>query len=88
MYSAILHFCTHAGFDYTVDSSLSFNVPIMTSGGRYCIDLITVDDNIHEGTEQFQLTFTSITPAGSATVGNPGILCVNIRDDDGTVCYS
>ena len=70
------------GDDYTVDSTLSFNVPVMASGGRYCIDLSTVDDSIAEGTEQFHLSFDFITPAGSATEGNPAVLCVDIDDDD------
>ena len=70
-----------SGVDYTVDSSLSFNVPVMASGGRYCIDLSTVDDNIAEGNEQFQLAFDS---TGSANEGNPAVLCVDIADyDDG-----
>ena len=67
------------GVDYTVDSTLSFNVPVMASGGRYCIDLSTVDDSIAEGTEQFQLTFDS---TGSANEGNPHTLCVDIEDND------
>ena len=70
-----------SGVDYTVESSLSFPIPIMASGGRYCVDLSTVDDVMAEGAEQFQLTFDSITPAGSATEGNPAVLCVLIEDD-------
>ena len=68
-----------------MDSSLSFNIPVATSGGRYCIDLSTVDDSIDEGTEQFQLSFSSV---GSATVGNPDTLCIDISDNDGnrTIC--
>ena len=74
-----------SGVDYTVESTLSFNVPVMASGGRYCIDLSTVDDNIAEGTEQFQLTFDSITPAGSATEGDPAVLCVDVGDNRGKI---
>ena len=68
-----------------MESTLSFNVPVMASGGRYCVDLNTVDDSIAEGTEQFQLTFDSITPAGSATEGNPAVLCVDIYDNNGKI---
>ena len=71
-----------SGVDYRVESILSFTVPVMASGGRYCVDLSTVDDVIAEGNEQFQLTFDSITPARSATEGNPAVLCVDIDDDD------
>ena len=61
---------------------------MMASGGRYCVDLSTVDDVIAEGTEQFQLSFDSITPAGSATEGNPAVLCVDIDDDDDGMKHS
>ena len=65
-----------------MDSSLSFNIPVMASGGRYCVDLSTVDDNIAEGTEQFQLSFASVNPDGSAVIGDPEAVCVNIIDND------
>ena len=55
----------------------------MASGGRYCVDVSTVEDNIAEGTEQFELSFSSITPAGSATIGVPETVCVDITDTDG-----
>ena len=68
-----------------MESTLSFNVPVMASGGRYCIDLNTVDDSITERTERFRLFFDSITPAGSATEGDPAVLCVDIDDNDSKI---
>ena len=54
----------------------------MASGGRYCVDVSTVEDNIAEGTEQFQLSFASVNPTGSAVIGDPEVVCVNIIDND------
>ena len=55
----------------------------MASGGRYCVDVSTVEDNIAEGTEQFQLSFASVNPAGFAVFGDPEVVCVDISDTDG-----
>ena len=71
----------YVGDDYTAESPLTFTVPVMQSGDRFCIDLSTVDDVIGEDTEQFELFFKNL-PSVSATVGDPGTLCVNIGDND------
>ena len=68
--------------DYTVESPLTFTVPVSQSGGRFCIDLSTIDDTKLEGTEQFELYFANL-PSDFATVAAPRFVCVNIGDDDG-----
>ena len=68
--------------DYSVDSTLDFTVA-GGAGEEFCVDLSTMDDTLAEPTEQFELYFEPINPAGSATVGNPATVCVNIEDNDG-----
>ena len=80
-----LHF-TGAGQDYTIGSLLSFNFDLMTSGERFCVDVSTFDDTLAEGTEQFELSFTSISPSDFATEGDPAVVCIDIQDNDST-CY-
>ena len=55
----------------------------MASGEHFCVDVSTVDDLIAEGREQFELYFEPITPSGSANVGDPDTVCINIEDNDG-----
>ena len=57
----------------------------MAFGERFCVDVSTVDDSIAESREQFELYFEPITPSGSATVGNPGTVCVNIENNESMI---
>ena len=81
------HSFAGAGDDYTVDSPLMFNIASMTSGERLCVDVSTFDDTLAEGTEQFELSFSSIDPSSFANIGDPASVCVNISDNEGkSVC--
>ena len=44
-----------------------------------------VDDLLAEDREQFELYFQPITPSGSATVGDPDTVCVNLEDNDSMI---
>ena len=59
----------------------------MESGERFCVDVNTIDDTLAEGREQFELFFDVIDPTGSATRGEPQVVCVNIEDNDGEHVY-
>ena len=59
----------------------------MESGERFCVDVNTMDDTLAEGREQFELFFDAIDPTGSATRGEPQVVCVNIEDNDGEHVY-
>ena len=63
-------------------NSLTFTVPASSSGGRFCVNVSTIDDMKVEGTEQFELFFENV-PSATTTLGNPGSVCVNIADNDG-----
>ena len=65
-----------------VVSPLNFTIPVMESGGRFCLVLRIIDDLLVEELEQFELYFQNL-PSDFATVGDPATLCVNIGDDDG-----
>ena len=68
--------------DYSLPAqSLSVSFSSM-DGEQFCIDISTIQDEIGEGTEQFELFFTNL-PSASARDGDPNVLCVNIEDDDG-----
>ena len=70
------------GTDYTIDSSLTVPIAASNSGGRYCLDVSTIQDNIAEGTEQFELYFENL-PSEFATAGMRDTVCVSIVDDEG-----
>ena len=55
------------------------------SGERFCVDVSAVDDSIAEGTEQFELYFESFTPSGSANVGDPDTIFVNIENNESMI---
>ena len=61
---------------------MTFNFASMATGERHCIDFSISDDMLAEGTEQFELSFSSVTPSGHATEGDPSVVCINIQDDD------
>ena len=68
--------------DYSLPAqSLSVRFSSM-NGEQFCIDISTTDDDIGEGTEQFELYFENL-PSASALDGDPNVLCVNILDNDG-----
>ena len=68
--------------DYSLPApSLSVTFSSMT-GQQFCIDISTIEDEIGEGTEQFELYFENL-PSASARAGDPNVLCVNILDNDG-----
>ena len=71
-----------AAEDYTIVNSLTFTVPASSSGGRFCVNISTIDDTKAEGTEQFELYFENV-PSATTTLGTPGTACVNIDDNDG-----
>ena len=69
--------------DYSIDgSSLTVSIPATNSGGQYCVDVSTIEDNIAENTEQFELYFDNL-PSAFATAGGRDTVCVNIVDDEG-----
>ena len=72
----------YLGTDYSIDSSLTTIIPATNSGDQYCVDISTIDDNITENTEQFELYFTNL-PTAFATAGMRDTVCVNIVDDEG-----
>ena len=51
------------------------------NGEQFCIDISTTDDDIGEGTEQFELYFENL-PSEFARDGDPNVLCVNILDNE------
>ena len=57
-------------------------MPASSSGGRFCVNISTIDDMKVEGTEQFELYFENV-PSATTTLGTPGTACVNIGDNDG-----
>ena len=66
-----------------IDSpSLLFSIPASNSGDRFCLDVSTIEDNIAEGTEQFELYFDNL-PSEFATAGMRDTVCVSIVDDEG-----
>ena len=68
--------------DYSLPAqSLSITFSSM-NGEQFCIDISTTDDDISEGTEQFELYLENL-PSASALDGDPNVLCVNILDNDG-----
>ena len=67
--------------DYSLPAqSLSVRFSSM-NGEQFCIDISTTDDDIGEGTEQFELYFENL-PSEFARDGDPNILCVNILDNE------
>ena len=77
-------FILHSGDDYSL-SILDFNVASMAFGERFCVDVSTVNDLLAEDREQFELHFESITPSGSAAVGDPDTVCVNIENNESMI---
>ena len=63
-------------------ASLSFEIPASNSGESACVDVSTIEDNIAENTEQFELVFENL-PSNFAAVGMPDTVCVSIVDDEG-----
>ena len=53
---------------------------------QFCIDISTNDDDLGEGTEQFELYFENL-PSEFARDGDPNVLCVNILGNDGELIY-
>ena len=70
------------GADYRIDSSQNVIVPASNSGGQFCLDVSTIEDNLLENTEQFELSFLNL-PSEFAAAGDPDKVCVNIMDDEG-----
>ena len=73
--------------DYTIVSPLTFTLPPSASGSQHCVAFTTDDDDIGEGTEQFEFYFENLS-SDFADAGDPSTLCVNIIDNDGmSVCF-
>ena len=67
--------------DYSLPAqSLSVTFSSMNSE-QFCIDISTNDDDLGEGTEQFELYFENL-PSEFARDGDPNVLCVNILDNE------
>ena len=77
-------FCKYAGIDYTIDSSLTVPIAASNSGGQYCLNVNTIQDNLSEGTEQFELYFENL-PNEFAAAGMRDTVCVSIVDDEGKI---
>ena len=75
-------YALHLDIDYSIGSSLTIPIPGTNSGGQYCVDISTIEDNIAENTEQFELIFTNL-PSDYVTAGMHDTACVNIVDDEG-----
>ena len=73
--------------DYTIVDSLTFTVPASSSGGRFCVNVSTIDDMKVEGTEQFELFFENV-PSTTTTLGTPGSICINIEDNEGEKIFT
>ena len=69
------------GADYSILTPLNFAIE-PTSDRRHCIGLSILQDEISEGTEQFEFYFENL-PNAMAGVGTPATTCVNIIDGDG-----
>lgn len=76
------YYYSFVGTDYSIDSSLTVPIAAASSGDRYCIDVSTIEDNLSEGTEQFELYFDNL-PSDFATAGTRDTVCVSILDDEG-----
>ena len=84
LHSVIKSTLINVGTDYTIDSSLTVPIAATNSGDQFCLDVSTIQDNIAEGTEQFELYFENL-PSEFATAGIRDTVCVSIVDDEGTV---
>ena len=72
--------------DYTIVSPQTFSLPPSDSGTQRCVAFSTEDDDIGEGTEQFELYFENLD-SDFANAIDPKTICVNIIDNDGmSVC--
>ena len=67
--------------DYSVPRSLTFRINPSTAL-VLCVPLMTIEDTLSEGTEQFELYFVNL-PSSSAGVTDPETSCITIVDDDG-----
>ena len=67
-------------------SPLNFTIPVMESGGRFCLVLRIIDDLLVEELEQFELYFQNL-PSDFATVGDPATLCITINSEDDEGIY-
>ena len=46
------------------------------------ITIVIIDDDLIEGPEQFNITFSIVSPSPGLTIGQPSVIQITITDDD------